>query len=55
MNNKQIAFYTGLSIVVLSHVFILIGFKNAFLSANHSYINLFAALLIYWGRCRCSS
>jgi hypothetical protein len=54
MDPKRIAFIIGLAIVVLTHLSMLFGVSiPEVFKAYHAQVNLLAALLIFYGRCRC--
>ena len=54
MNSERIAFKVGLAIVIVTHLSMLIGVPiPEILKAYHAQVNLLAAILIFYGRCRC--
>lgn len=54
MNSERIAFIVGLAIVIVTHLSMLIGVPiPEILKAYHAQVNLLAAILIFYGRCRC--
>jgi putative Mn2+ efflux pump MntP len=54
MDPKRIAFIVGLAIVIITHLSMLLGVPiPEILKAYHAQVNLLAAILIFYGRCRC--
>ena len=49
MNNSRSAYYIGITIVVLSHAYILADKGMGMKLKTHMWLNLFAAALIAWG------
>ena len=49
MNAKNLAFYTGLSTVAATHLWLINGSLPDTLKNQHAYINIAAAALILWG------